>query len=61
MNGDVYIIDGNRFERNMSIEIYNPATDSSKIIKFDSIDAGQGYDSILIWNSIIIFKIFLIK
>merc|ERR1712131_256381 len=48
MNGDVYIIDGNRFERNMSIEIYNPASDSSKIVEFDSIDAGQGYDSILV-------------
>ena len=48
MNGDVYIIDGNRFERNMSIEIYNPAAETSKILKFDSIDAGQGYDSILI-------------
>ena len=48
MNGDVYIIDGYRFERNMSIEIYNPASDTSKIVKYDSIDAGQGYDSILI-------------
>ena len=47
MNGGVYIIDGNRFERNMSIEIYNPASDTSKIVKFDLIDAGQGYDSYL--------------
>ena len=33
MNDNVYIIDGNRFERNMSIEIHNLVLDTSEIFK----------------------------